>query len=64
MCSDGVGDVLRRPCAARRIIVPFGLRHAARHARGHLGGGVADVDLAAGDVVARGRRARSTWSAR
>ena len=28
-----------------------GLRHALGHARGHLGGGVADVDLAHRDVV-------------
>ena len=28
-----------------------GLRHARGHPLGHLGGGVADVDLAAGDVV-------------
>ena len=29
---------------------PVGLRHAARHPLGHLGGRVADVDLPAGDV--------------
>ena len=29
---------------------PVGLRHAAGHPLGHLGGGVADVDLPAGDV--------------
>jgi hypothetical protein len=56
--DDRVGDVLhvhRRLDRERAV----GLRHALLHPLGHLGGGVADVDLAAGDVegaaVERGR---------
>ena len=61
--DDRVGDLLD---VHRRLDrdPPVGLRHALRHLVGHLGQRVADVDLAAGDVVARGRRARSTWSGR
>ena len=42
----------------------IGLQHAFGHPLGHFGGGVADVDLTAGDVVLADRRARWFWSGR